>query len=161
MNQPVQPDEAASALFEVRKQQEQVINSVMVPGWYWWVTAALVVGLGGAVDSHRHVVLAVVIPVFVACVAILTGSMIFGGYHRAQVRGSDLLGPRGALAIMTFVWLLVGGVLGVAFALRAEHLRYPATIATAIGAVVLVAGGPVLMHSLRDIMLSNRSAGPR
>jgi hypothetical protein len=39
MSQPVQPDEAANALSEVRRQQEQVINSVMVPGWYWWVTA--------------------------------------------------------------------------------------------------------------------------
>jgi hypothetical protein len=161
MNRPVPPAEAAGALSQVRRQQEQVIDAMMVPGWYWWVVAVLVVGLGAAVDSRRHLVLVVAIPVLAVGVAVLTGTMIFGGYHRAQVRGSDLLGPRGSLAIMTFVWLVVGVVLGVAFALRAEHLRYPATIATAIGAAGLVVGGPVLMRTLRGIMLSNRAAGPR
>ncbi len=161
MNPDVQPDEAASALSAVRRQQEQVINAVLVPGWYWWVIAALAVGLGAAVDSHREAVLAITIPVFAVAVAVLTAAMIFGGYRRAQVRSTDLLGPRGALRIMVFVWLLVGTILGAAFALRAGHLRYPGTIATAIGAAVLVAGGPVLMRSLRGIMLSNRPTGPQ
>jgi hypothetical protein len=77
------------------------------------------------------------------------------------VRSSDLLGARGALAIVGYMWLVVALTLGIAFALRAAGAHLPATIATAIGGAVLVTSGPVLMRKLRQIMLTNRAGQPR
>jgi hypothetical protein len=106
-------------------------------------------------------VLAVVIPAAAVVIAALTAGMIFGAYRRAQVRSNALLGGRGSLAIVGFVWLVVGVTLGIGFALRAAGAGLPATIATAAGGAALVIGGPLLMRGLRNIMLGNRSGAPR
>jgi hypothetical protein len=161
MSGQVQPEEAANALAEIRQRQEQVINAVLVPNWYWWAVAAAMVAIGGAVDSRHAAVLAVVIPIAAAFIAILTGAMIFGAYRRAQVRGSELLRGRGAVAIVGFVWLVVALTLGIGFALRAAGTQLPSTIATVIGGVAIAAGGPFLMRSLRQIMLGNRTGNAR
>lgn len=57
--------------------------------------------------------LAVVILVAAALIAVLTGGMTFGAYRHAQVRSSELLRGRGAVAIVGFVWLLVALTLGI------------------------------------------------
>ena len=131
-----QPEEAASALAGIRRQQEQVINAVLVPAWYWAAVGVFMVAIGAAVDSRRTVVLAVVIPVAVIALVAMTGVMIFGAYRGAQV-GSELLGERGAVYIIGFVWLVVGLTLGCAFGLRAVGAPWPATIATALHGVML------------------------
>jgi hypothetical protein len=118
------PDEAATAMAQIRRQQEQVINAVLV-------------------------------------IAALTAAMIFGARRRARIRSSDLLGGRGAIAIVGLVWLVVALTLGIAFALRAAGTALPATIATAAGGAVLAAAGPHLMRKLRMIMLSNRAGSTR
>jgi len=156
MNEYVRPDEAASSLAEVRRRQRQVIDAVMIPVWYWWIVAVAMIGIGLATDTRRPVVLAIVIPVAVAVLAGLTGAMIFGAYRRARIRSSELLGARGALLIVGFVWLIVGLTLGCGFALRAAGSSAPATIGTAIGGAALVVGGPVLGRWLRQTMLANR-----
>jgi hypothetical protein len=150
------PEEAASALAGIRRTQEQVIDAVLVPTWYWPAVGAAMVAIGAAADSHRTVVLAVVLPVTVIALVAMTGAMIFGAYRGAQV-GSELLGERGAVYIVGFVGLVVGLTLGCAFGLRAAGAPWPATIATAIGAVALAFGGPWLMGRLRAIMLRNRA----
>jgi len=155
------PDEAASVLAGIRQQQEQVINAVLVPAWYWWAVAAGMVAIGAATDTHRAVVLAVIIPIVAVIIAALTFGMIFGTYRRAQVRSSEMLGDRGALIIVGFVWLVVGLTLGLGFGLRAAGTPVPATIATVIGGAVLAVGGPALMRRLRTIMLSNRAGSRR
>jgi len=160
MNGHPQPEEAASALAAIRRQQEQVIDAVLVPAWYWPAVGAAMVAIGAAVDSHRTVVLAVVIPVAVVALVAMTGAMIFGAYQGAQV-GSQLLSERGAVYIVGFVWLVVGLTLGCAFGLRAAGTPWPATIATALGGVALASGGPWLMRRLRAIMLRNRAGGTR
>jgi len=160
MNGHPQPEEAASALAAIRRQQEQVIDAVLVPAWYWPAVGAAMVAIGAAVDSHRTVVLAVVIPVAVVALVAMTGAMIFGAYRGAQV-GSQLLSERGAVYIVGFVWLVVGLTLGCAFGLRAAGTPWPATIATALGGVALASGGPWLMRRLRAIMLRNRAGGTR
>ena len=160
MNGHPQPEEAASALAGIRRTQEQVIDAVLVPAWYWPVVGAAMVGIGAAADSHRTAVLAVVIPVAVVALVAMTGAMIFGAYRGAQV-GSELLGERGAVYIVVFVWLVVGVTLGIAFGLRAAGAPWPATIATAIGGAGLAYGGPRLMRRLRAIMLSNRAGNQR
>jgi hypothetical protein len=161
MSAPLHPEEAASALAEIREQQGRVIEAVLVPAWYWWVVAAGMVAIGGAVDARDSAVLAVVIPAAAIVIAALTAVMIFGAYRHAQVRSTELLGGRGALAIIAFVWLVIGLGLGIGFALRAAGAGLPATIATAAGGAALAIGGPLLMRELRKIMLGNRSGAPR
>ena len=152
-----QPDNAAAALAEIGRRQTQVIEAVLVPGWYWWAVGAAMVVIGAAADYRHTVVLAVAIPVAALVIAGLTGAMIFGAYRRVRVRDTDLLGGRGAVAIVGLVGLVVGLTLGVGFGLRALGSPAPATIATAVGAVVLAAGGPLLMRRLRRIMLGRRA----
>jgi FtsH-binding integral membrane protein len=161
MSGSVQPDEAASSLADVRRRQQQVIDAVMIPLWYWWVVAASMIAIGAAVDTKRVAVLATVLPVAIALVAGLTLAMILGAYRRARVRSSELLGGRGALSIVGFVWLVVGASLGTAYALRAAGAVEPATIGTAVGAILMVTGGPVLGRWLRQVMLANRAGGGR
>jgi hypothetical protein len=160
MNGHPQPEEAASALAGIRRTQEQVIDAVLVPTWYWSAAGASMIAIGAAADSHRTVVLAVVIPVAVIALVAMTGAMIFGAYRRAQV-GRELLSERGAVYIVGFVWLIVGLTLGCGFGLRAAGTPWPATIATAMGAVALASGGPWLMRRLRSIMLNNRAGNAR
>ena len=157
----LQPDEATSALVQIRHQQARVIEAVLVPAWYWWVVAAGMLAIGAATDTRDAVILAVVIPVAVTVMAALTAAMIFGAYRHAQLRSGDLLRGRGAIAIVGFVWLVVGLTLGIGFALRAAGTHIPATIATAAGGAALVTGGPHLMRRLRQIMLGNRAGRRR
>jgi len=161
MSGHLQPDEATSALVQIRQQQGKVIDAVLVPGWYWWAVAAGMVAIGAAADTRDAVVLAVVIPIAAVLIAALTAGMIFGAYRHARVRSSELLGGRGAVAIVGFVWLVVALTLGIGFALRAAGAHLPATIATAIGGAALVTAGPFLMRKLREIMLGNRAGRVR
>jgi hypothetical protein len=157
MNDYVHPDDAAAALAEVRRRQQQVVDSATVPVWYWCVVAAAMVAIGAAVDSRSHLVLGVTIPSAAIVLVTLTGAMIFGVPGRVRVVGNDLLGPRAALAIVGYVWLIVGLTLGAGFALRAAGASAPATIATVIGGVAMVATGPFLSRWLRRTMLANRA----
>src|SRR5260221_4232937 len=127
MNEYVRPDEAADSLAEVRRRHRQLIDAVLIPGWYWWVVAAAMLAIGLATDTRRSVVLAIVIPIAVAVIATLTVGMIFG-----------------AASIVGFVWLVVGLTLGSGFALGAAGSSAPATIATVIGGAALLIGGPGL-----------------
>ena len=47
MSGHLQPDEAASALAQIRHRQGKVIGAVLVPAWYWWAVAAGMVAIGG------------------------------------------------------------------------------------------------------------------
>lgn len=152
-----QPEDAASALTEIRRRQGQVIEAVLVPAWYWWVVAVAMVGIGAAADYRHTVVLAVVIPVAVLIIAGVTGGMIFGAYRHVRVRDAEMLGGRGAVVIVALVWLVVGLTLGIGFGIRALGWHAPATIATAVGGAVLVFAGPQVMRYLRRIMLASRA----
>jgi hypothetical protein len=160
MSEQVRPDEAAQALAEIRQRQQQVIDLAMLPAWYWWIVAALVVGLSATVDAARHrpVVIALAAVAFALGILGVTGRVVLGAWHRAQWR-NELLGSRGALAIVAFVWLAVGTTLGIAFALQAAGVRAPATLGSLVGAAVLIVGGPVLTRTLRRIMLDHRAGG--
>jgi hypothetical protein len=158
MNGTMHPEDAASALSEIRQRQGQVIDAVTIPAWYWWAVAASMVVIGAAVDNRRPVVLGVGITVAVLVIAGLTLGMILGTYRRVRVHDSELLSGRGAVAIVAVVWLVVGITLGLAFGLRALGSALPGTISTIAGGLVLVVAGPMLMRYLRRVMLS-RVAG--
>jgi hypothetical protein len=155
MNEHVRADEAARALDEIQRRQEQVINLATIPTWYWWVIAVLMVGLSASVDSHQRLTIGIGVTVFVLGVLISTGRVVMNGL-RAQLH-NDFLGPAGVLSILGFVALVLAVTLPTAFGLRAAHVSYPGTIGTAAGAVILAVGGPILMRRLRRLMLNNRS----
>jgi len=114
------------------------------------------VAIGLAVDAHRPVVSALVIPVAIAILVAQTGVLVFVTYRPAGVRGKKF-GLRGALSMVGFVWVVVGLALGIGFALRAAAIKQPATIAAAVGGLMMIAEGPVLGRWLRYRMLGRRA----
>jgi hypothetical protein len=160
MHEELRPDEAARALTEIRQRQEQVIKLAIIPAWYWWAIAGLMVGFSAAIDSHRRLVIGIATSVFVIGVLAATGRIVVGGLRRAQLR-NDLLGPIGVFAILGFVATILAVSLPTAFALQAAGVRYAATLSVLIGAVLMVVGGPFLMRLLQRIMLAKRTGGHR
>jgi hypothetical protein len=156
MNSELHPGEAADALAEVRKRQQQVIDRAIVPAWYWWVVGALMVVLAVGVDTRTDFALGLTIPVFVVGMLAATGVAISSQFRDARLY-DGLLDGRGVMAILAFVGLIVGCTLGIAFGLRAAEVSYPATIACAAGGLAMGLGGPVLNRMLRGIMLGNRA----
>lgn len=150
MDGPFGPRDAERALAEIRGRHAQVIGSVMIPGWYWWALAVLMVGLGAAVDARASFPIGVGVVVFVAGVLAAT-AWVTRSALRVQLR-PDLLGVAGVPAILGLVACVIAVALGSAFALRAAHAPLPATLGTLFGGLVLIAGGPILMHTLHGIM---------
>ncbi len=160
MTDQVRPEEAARALTEIGQRQEQVIRLAVIPNWYWWAIAVLMVAFAAAVDTRRGLVVGIGTAVFVAGVLTTTGLVVFRAVRRAQPR-NDLLGPGGVVAILGFVAVTVGVSLAVAFILKASGISYAATIGVSVPAVMLVIGGPMLMRYLQGLMLANRSGSRR
>jgi hypothetical protein len=154
------PDEASAALAQIRDHQERVIRAAIIPNWYWWAIGIGMVAIGAAADTRKPVVLGVVIPIVALGMVALTIAMILGIGRGARIKSNELLGGRGALLIVASDWLIVGLTIGTAFALRALRVPEPATIATAVGALVLVIIGPVLSRKLNKIMMDNRAGLP-
>lgn len=157
MTDQLRPDEAARALAESGQRQEQVIRLAIIPRWYWWAIAVLMVAFAAAVDTRQGLVIGIGTALFVAGVLTTTGAVVFRAVRSAQPR-NDLLGPGGVVAILCFVAITVGVSLVVAFTLKASGVSYAATIGVSVTAVMLVVGGPMLMRYLRGLMLANRSA---
>jgi hypothetical protein len=155
----VHADDAAAALTEIHRRQQQVIDQATVPGWYWWAVGALMVVLAAGVDTRTPAAVGGAVTVFVIGLLSATGAMVRGQFRARLANG--LLDGRGVAAILGFVAVIVGGALGLAFALRAAHVHYPATLACLAGGVAMGLGGPVLMRSLRRIMLGNRAGSQR
>src|SRR5215475_652951 len=124
VNSELHPGEAADALAEIHKRQQQVIDRAMVPAWYWWTVGVLMVVLALGVDTRTHLALGITIPVFVVGLLAATGTAIRSQFLEARLR-DQLLDVRGAGAILGFVALVVGCTLGLAFGLRAAGATYP------------------------------------
>jgi hypothetical protein len=160
VNSDLYPGEAAEALAEIQKRQQQVIDRAAVPAWYWWAVGALMVVLAVGVDTRTHLALGITIPVFVVGLLSATGAAVVSQFRDARLR-DGLLDGRGVMAILAFVALIVGCSLGIAFGLRAAGVPYPATIGCGVGGLVMGAGGPLLSRLLRRIMLGNRAGVTR
>lgn len=160
MNSELHPGQAAEALAEIQRRQQQVIDRATVPAWYWWAVAVLMVVLAVGVDTKTNVALGVTIPVFVVGLLSATGGAVASQFRAARLR-DGLLDSRGVVAILAFVALIVGCSLGLAFGLRAAGVPYPATIGCGVGGLVMGAGGPLLNRLLRRIMLGNRAGVTR
>lgn len=160
MGDDMPPEEAARALTEIGRRQEEVIRRAIVPSWYWWAIAALMVAFAAAVDVRQGLVLGIGTAVFVAGVLVTTGRLVLRAVRGAQPR-NDLLGPGGVVAILGFVAVVAGVSLAVALLLKASGVPFAATIGVSVTALMLGAGGPLLMRHLQGRMLANRSAGQR
>lgn len=160
MPHELRPDEAAQALTEIRRRQEQVIKVAIIPAWYWWAIAGLMVGFSAAIDSHRPLAVGIGTGLFVLGVLTATGRVVIGGLRRAQLR-NELLGPIGILAILGFVATVLAVSLPTAFALQAAGVRHPGPLGVLAGAVLMVIGGPLLMRFLQRIMLAKRAGSQR
>jgi hypothetical protein len=160
MSEQMSPGEAAQSLDEIQRRQQQVIDLAAIPAWYWWAVGGLMVVLGAGVDIRTPAAIGIAVPVFVIGVLAVTGWVVGRAYRHAQPR-SGLIDPRGVLAILGFVALIVGGTIGLAFALRGAGVHYPATWACLAGGLVMGLGGPVLNRTLRRVMLGNRAGSAR
>jgi hypothetical protein len=144
---------AAAELAEIQRRQEQVIKAVLVPVWYWWVIAAAIVAIGAARDSGDLIVQAIVIPLAVLVMAVLTGATIPEVRRRVKVYSAPQTDGRLAAAIIGMIVLVDVVIISVAASLAANHVRYPATIGCAAGAAVLVIVGPLVNAYSRRLML--------
>jgi hypothetical protein len=153
-------DEAAEALAEIQRRQQQVIDQATVPAWYWWAVGALMVVLAFGVDTRTPAAVGSTVAVFVVGLLAVTGIVVRGQFRQARLR-NGLLDGRGVVAILGFVAVIVGCTIGLAFALRAAHVHYPATLACLAGGIAMGLSGPVLMRRLRRIMLGNRAGSAR
>jgi hypothetical protein len=146
--------EAAAALAEIERRQERVIETVLVPVWYWWVMASGMVAIGVARDNGSAVVQAITIPLAVLVMAGLTARMIPAVRRRVQVHSTTQPGARGAAATFALILLVDVAIVGTAASLAAAHDPDSATIATAAGAAVIVIAGPLVNRYLGALMLS-------
>ena len=97
------------------------------------------------------------IPIAAISLAGLTVAMILGTGRGVRLKSDELLGGRGALLIVGFVWLIIAITLGLGFGLKAAGVPEPASISTAAGGLLLALTGPSLTHRLNQIMLANRA----
>jgi hypothetical protein len=146
--------EAAAALAEIKRRQERVIKTVLVPVWYWWVMAGGMVAIGAARDTGNGVVEAVTIPLAVLVMAGLTARTIPAVRRRVQVHSTTQPGARGAAAIFALIVLVDVAIVATAASLAAAHDPDPGKIGTAAGAAVIVIGGPLVNRYLSALMLS-------
>lgn len=154
MDAPIEPRVASDALEDVALRRRQVVDAATTfPGWYWPIIGLAMVGLAVVVDTRNPVAIGIAVACFVLAVLADTAVVVIPRYRRAQWN-QELLGARGAFAIVVFVWVVVGGSLALAFALQATGVSHPATIGCAVGAVGVILVGPILMRRLRTIMLA-------
>lgn len=154
----VSPVDAELALAEVHARREQVIGTNLVPAWFWRTLAILVLLFVAAVESRIGWVVAIGAVVYAIGLATIVVLVV----RRARVKvRPELIGVRGALAIAVFTLVLVAVGVGLASALQALGVPWPATIGCVPVAVGLAAGGPLLMAYLRRLMVSRPPAGER
>ncbi|MFY9782160.1 MAG: hypothetical protein WAK12_01315 [Acidimicrobiales bacterium] len=155
MEEPIDSDDAKQALAAIGAQQARLVEEVLIPIWYWWLIALLTIPLGGAIDTHRS---GLVVGVVLAYVIVVVAASLWLILGRRKARVSrELLGERGAVAIVVFVWLVDGVSIGAGFALRAGGVGHPALLGCTVCALGLVSMGPLLTKYLRRIMMKNRS----
>jgi prepilin signal peptidase PulO-like enzyme (type II secretory pathway) len=151
MNESFNRDDAARSIEDIRWREHQVITATTIPIWYWWLVAVGTLVLGMVIDGRSPAVITVTAVVFAVATAAVTVWVILGAGSGAQV-SRDLLGSSGPASIVLFVGIVVLAGLAVAFALQARGASHPATAGTAVTAVCLVVGGPILMRLLHQQM---------
>jgi hypothetical protein len=153
----IPPHEAEQALAEIQARRERVIDANLVPNWFWWATAGLMLVFVAAMESQRPGLMIAGAIGYPIGMAVLIVALV--RRSRLQVQ-NQLIGVRGGLVIAAFTLVLSGG--GVALGLWLETLGAPApaTLGCVPVAAALAFGGPALMSYLRKLMLSHPMARP-
>ena len=147
--EPVSADQAATALAQIRTQQDFLLGQPPLPPWFWLATGATCVVFTAAVESQRPLFIAVGAIVF----ALAIGTIVITCVRRQRVKPrTQLMGVRGGLSIAGLVIVLVAIGLGAAFTLQAFGVPYPATIGTVIETVAMVILGPLHMRYVQRTM---------
>lgn len=145
--------EAAAALAEIKRRQEGVIKTVLVPVWYWWVLATAIIAIGVARDSGDSIVEAIAIPIAVLVMAGFVRAAIPEVRRRIQVHSDPHFKSRMAAAIFALIVVVDGTIVATAASAAGAHDRDPAAIGTAAGAAAIVIAGPILNWYARTLML--------
>ena len=162
MNDQVEPADAARALSEIGRRREQVIRRTGIPRWFWWATAVLVIASAADADHFRRGALYWAGVALTAAGMLAVNGLLLSRQRRGPALSPDLAAsdsdPR-LLFWSVALWPAVAGVaLGTSLGLEAARVPYPATIASAAGMAVLVAGGQLLMRD-RLHLLAPRPGG--
>lgn len=150
MDTPLSETEARLALNSIERSRQQVLAEIDVPPWYWAGVAAGWVALGVIADYG---------PAW----ATIVGTLLFGAVHAAVAprvisgrRGSRQLSIRGELVsrripqvVLGFLVVMTAATVAIALLLRADGARHPAALAGGAVALIVFAGGPALMATLR------------
>ncbi|MEU4422860.1 hypothetical protein AB0F81_19705 [Actinoplanes sp. NPDC024001] len=152
----IPPIDAELALAEMQARRAQVVDSNLVPSWFWFSIGGLMVLFVAAVESEIGWLVATGSVVYALSLSALILAMVRKA--KVQVR-PDLLGVRGGLAIAAFTLSLVALGLVLGFLLEELGVPMPGTLACVPVALGLAAGGPLLMTHLRRLMLSRPLAG--
>jgi hypothetical protein len=155
MTENLRRDDAALALDEIRARQRQVVESALIPNWYWSAVGALAIVFSIGIESRRPVLIGICTTIFV--IGLNMTVWIVVRLSRAQVR-PGYLGWPGALLIAGFVVVLVAVALAAGFGLAALGFRWPATAGNTVAAVGIALGGPWLMRRLRRVMARRADA---
>lgn len=154
----VPPTDAQRALAEVQARREQVVDTNLVPIWFWGAVGGLMILFVAAIESRTPWLIAVGTIAYV----IGLGVVIFALVRKARVQVRlELIGAGGILLILGFAAFLVAVGVGLGFVLEAAEVAFPATLAMVPVALGMAVGGPVLMSRLRRMMLSRPLAGSR
>ena len=147
--------DAARALDEIDRRREQVIRRKVFPRWYWWAHAGLTTALATVLLNGRGVVIGIGIVGYMA--GALAVDIPVSRAARAATPRRDLAGPgavrRTLIGLAGFVAVLFGVCLTTALTLKAAGVPYPATIATAVAAVVFAVGGQLLVRWETAVLL--------
>ncbi|GIE30868.1 hypothetical protein Ait01nite_039130 [Actinoplanes italicus] len=154
----IPPVDAELALAEMRARREQVVDTNLVPSWFWVAVSVLMLGFVAGIETRIGWVIAVATLVY----TLGLGAVILALVRKARVQvRQTLIGTRGILTILGFAAALVAVGIGLGFAFEALAVPFPATLAILPVAAGLVLGGPRLMAHLRKLMLSRPLAGSR
>jgi hypothetical protein len=154
----IPPIDAELALAEMRARREQVVDTNLVPTWFWVSVSALMLLFVAAIETRVGWVIAVATLGY----TLGLGAVILALVRKARVQvRQTLIGTRGIATILGFATFLVAAGVGMGFALEALEVPFPATLAMLPVAAGLTLGGPLLMAHLRKLMLSRPLAGSR
>jgi hypothetical protein len=154
----IPPIDAELALAEVRARREQVVNTNLVPNWFWRAVAALMLVFVAAMESGVGALMAAGTLTFTLGMGAVLAALFRNS--RLQVR-QELLGLRGILAIVTFSVVLTVAGIGLGLTLEALSVPFPAALGILPVAAGMAFGGPLLMSYLRKLMMSRPLAGSR
>ncbi|SDT32771.1 hypothetical protein [Actinoplanes derwentensis] len=154
----IPPNDAALALAEMQARREQVVDTNLVPNWFWSAVGVLMILFVAAIESEIPWLIAVGSMTY----ALGLGAVIIAVVRKAKVQVRyELIGPRGILTILGFAAVLIALGLALGFTLDARDVPFAATVAIVPVAVGMALGGPRLMSHLRGLMLSRPLAGTR